>query len=129
MWVFTPFGFFSVVRHRQRPDNVLVRARVRADLVALGKRLLGRVPPIRRTPNADYPYRLEVSKARLGEFMRSTVLDLDYPNFKSEVARRQGLARAHAYHEVWSSLMSIEDPGARREGTGTSPAMLSISSR
>lgn len=31
--------------------------------------------------------------------------EIDYPNFKSEVARRQGHGRAGVYGEVWATLL------------------------
>lgn len=111
MWVFTSFGFFSVVQHRARPDHVLVRARDRADLVALVKRVGKPKPAIRHTPAADYPYRLELAKGRFASFMSSIALELDYPNFKGAVAERQGYERAAVYHDVWAKLRSIEVPG------------------
>jgi hypothetical protein len=35
-------------------------------------------------------------------------MDLDYSNFKNEVAARQGKARADRYHKVWSALYGME---------------------
>jgi hypothetical protein len=130
MWLFTPFGFFSVVAHREKPDAVLVRSRAREDLAELVKRLPGKKPPIRRTPAADYPFRVELRRARVAELVRSFVLDeLDYPNFKGAVAERQGFARAHAYHEVWSTLRGTEEPGARSLVAPSGSSRASISSR
>jgi len=34
--------------------------------------------------------------------------DIDYPNFKDEVARRQGAARAGVYHDVWAALLLLQ---------------------
>jgi hypothetical protein len=129
MWLFTPFGFFSVVAHRAHPDRVLVRSRVRADLVELAKREPGK-PVIRRTPEADYPYRIEIARRRLATIVQRFVLDeLDYPNFKGAVAERQGFGRAHAYHDVWERLRGTEDGGARSLAAPFGSARASVSSR
>lgn len=34
--------------------------------------------------------------------------DIDYPNFKDEVARRQGAAWAGVYHDVWATLLRLQ---------------------
>lgn len=106
MWIFTSFGFFSIVADRNDPRYLIVRARARADLEAFGGRL-GIRPnalAIRTTPEADYPFRLRAWRRTVGTVLESIALDVDYPNFKAEVARAQGDDRAHMYHEVWSVL-------------------------
>lgn len=35
--------------------------------------------------------------------------EIDYPNFKSEVARRQGYGRAGVYGEVWATLLGLQE--------------------
>lgn len=123
MWIFLPFGFFSVVSHRQRPKNVLIRARSYQDAEALRKYFddvretlgcgLGREFKrlvIETTPRADYRFRIEMVKE---EF--STILDmfvneeLNYDNFKNAVSK-QDPARARLYNEVWRLLREELQP-------------------
>ena len=119
MWLFTPFGFFSVVEIRRDPERLFVRARVRADLVALLKRIGARTP-IHRTPDADYPYRVVLPRETVAQAVADFVREgLRYPNFKDEVLRRQGSSRELAYHDVWTVMRGIEDDGAR---SATPPA-------
>lgn len=120
MWLFTPFGFFSCVAHRDEPDFICVRARARADLLAFLTRfpeLDGHVPDgaIIATPDADYPYRAIVTRTGLSEVLSAFVLDeLAYDNFKSEVGRVAGSARAKPLHDVWEVMHAVEDADARR---------------
>ena len=37
--------------------------------------------------------------------------DIDYANFKSEVAQRMGYAREQIYHEVWEAITALQQPG------------------
>lgn len=132
MWLFLPFGFFSIVAHRERPTDVLVRARSKVDLdtfadavdeavheVSNRRSVIPAKPSghaIQHTPRADYPFRLIVSRkvvtALLTRFLEGGGIDndppeLDYDNFKDRV----GVAnpeRAHLYLEVWSSMRKIE---------------------
>ena len=34
--------------------------------------------------------------------------EIDYPNFKAEVQRRQGRKRADVYHAVWATLLGLQ---------------------
>ena len=103
MWIFNKDGFFSAVAHREKPDHVMVRARRREDIEALA-RALGVEAEL--TPNADYAYRVTVSKSDFADYMQASVLDLDYPNFKSACAGHG--ARSRAYMDVWSVMNDFQ---------------------
>jgi hypothetical protein len=105
MWMFLPFGVFSVVSKAPAGDHeVLVRVRVRGDLDELRKRGL-KLSRTTATPSADYPFRAVASRQELADFMSRFLLDeLTYGNFKDEVARVQGHERSHVYHQVWDVL-------------------------
>ena len=112
MWLLTPFGFFSVVKHRTR-DCLIVRSRVHLDIRAMRDALPSVVSEPAHTPDADYPYRLEVTRAVLADAVREFVLNgIDYDNFKNEVARVQGRKRASIYGSVWAALRRLT-PGAQ----------------
>lgn len=119
MWVLTPLGFFSIVAHRQKPRVLLVRARVEADLKAFARRLPKPKPKLLRTPTADYPFRLEADRDVVGELLASLTAELAYPNFKNEVARRQGPERSALYHEVWETLQRLERSPDKLHRTNT----------
>lgn len=110
MWLFTNFGFFSVVE-KSGSGHLTVRARVRADLDRLRERYLPELGLTQAKGGTDYRWRAMVAHADLAAAMGRIVADLHYPNFKSEVAARQGKARAHRYGEVWEALYDMpEDP-------------------
>jgi hypothetical protein len=111
MWVFTLLGSFSIVAHRDRPGSVLVRARVEADLAAFVKGLPDPRPKIRRTPDADYLFRVVARKQHVADLLASYVADgIDYDNFKDAVAEAQGVPRAKVYHDVWRALLPLQHP-------------------
>ena len=76
MWLFTTFGFFSIV---QKPGqrHLCIRARSAADLDRLRARYLPALGPIETGTGTDYPHRAHVPRvSRLGwgdhvEFGRS----------------------------------------------------------
>jgi hypothetical protein len=110
MWLLTSVGFFSIV---QKPSDaaqgtLTVRARVKGDLEALRKRYLPTLGDIAESRTNDYRFRAVVPRAEVSAAMAKIVDELDYSNFKSEVAKTQGKAREHVYHEVWSVLYQLQ---------------------
>lgn len=123
MWVFTRYGFFSAVCARQGdgghgrpvdPGRVMVRARVRGHLEALQERFPDRLGgcDIREFAGTDYAFRLFVAKSVWAEALAELAAEMDYDNFKSEVARHQGSAGAaykNALGEVWSVMYRLQE--------------------
>lgn len=110
MWLITPIGFFSIV---QKPtdkarDTLTVRARVRSDLEALRDTCLPSLGEIKESPNNDYRFRAVAPRANVSAAAADLIAGLDYSNFKSEVARRQGVKREQLYHDVWHVLYSLQ---------------------
>ena len=112
MWLLTTFGFFSIV---QKPGDratgmLTVRARVRGDILSLRSKYLPGLGEIQATPDGDYAWRARVAKEELAAALGRIALDIDYANFKSEVAERMGYAREQVYHEVWETLAGLQQP-------------------
>lgn len=106
MWLMTAFGFFSIVQ-KTGQDFLTVRARVREDLDTLREHYLPTLSPTQAKSGTDYPWRATVAHPDLAQALGRIVLDLHYPNFKSEVARTQGKQRAHTYGQVWQTLYDL----------------------
>lgn len=108
MWIFTTSGFVSAVQNTD--GKLAVRARDALSLVDLAKLSESK---ILRTPTADYPYRVIIEREQLRTWLNSQIDDLDYPNFKSEVAIERGDEFAHALYPVWDAMHKVEDEEAR----------------
>lgn len=109
MWIITKIGFFSVV---QKPwdaakDTLTIRARVRADLERLNAYLPDMSDIIDRQ-DSDYRFRTVADRRAVSEAMAKLVADVDYDNFKNEVASRQGYGRASVYGHVWGELYRLQ---------------------
>ncbi len=107
MWLVTTQGFYSVVAHREDPDTLIVRARSREDLEALRDQ----VPDLEpfEDPSADYRHRAYVTRAEWLAAVAQLTCDVDYDNFKSAVAERQGRERAGVYGAVWADLLALQE--------------------
>ena len=107
MWLFTKQGFFSVVQHEHHKSTLLVRSRSKDDLENLQK-MIKRHPVIKKTPDADYLYRMVVMKEEFGKVASELALDIDYPNFKDEI-KKNDARRARLYSSVWWVMREIKD--------------------
>ena len=107
MWLITTFGFFSVVQ-KHGTDHLTVRARVAADLDALRDRYLPELGETITGAGTDYAHRATCSHAAFAAAQVKIALDIDYGNFKNQVAQTQGGARAKLYSELWSVLHKLE---------------------
>ena len=107
MWLCSKEGFFSVVQ-KEDSDRLDVRARVRADLVALSTQYLGNPQPMIYTfPNADYEYRIFLTHEEWANVLMQMAKNIDYPNFKRKVKQIQGHRRAHFYSDVWLTMAQM----------------------
>lgn len=135
MWLITPVGFFSIV---QKPsdvatDTLTVRSRVRADLEALREQYLPSLGAIQESQVNDYRFRAVAPRAEVASAMVSLVNQLNYSNFKDQVAQVQGAARAHLYHDVWDVLYRLQTqpqkygtPNKRETKPKAAPASVTV---
>ena len=108
MWIFTTIGFFSVVEDPEHPNTLKIRARAREDLEALRDRYLPDLEIV-ESSNTDYRFRAFVHRDEWEHAARSLAADIDYPNFKSAVAKRQGHSRAGRYARVWQIMYALQE--------------------
>jgi hypothetical protein len=109
IWILTTIGFFSIV---QKPCNkangtLTIRARVRDDLEGL-RAYLPDMSDIIESEDSDYRYRTVAKRETVMAALATLVADIDYDNFKNEVALRQGYRRAAVYGDVWQVLYGLQ---------------------
>lgn len=105
MWLFTKNSFVSVVQHRERPDDVLVRARVKKHLTRLFPE---KAKEIFQDAKADYHWRLILSKQELAARISAYILQsLDYDNFKA-AQEADDPAWMRFLHAVWGEGLRLQ---------------------
>ena len=92
----------------------MIRARVRGHLEALQARFPTQLATteVSETPDTDYRYRMFVDKAVWTPVLVGLSEEMEYDNFKSEVARHQGAAETNyeqALHDVWSVMYQLQN--------------------
>lgn len=112
MWLITEFGFFSVVAKAGDAEAgmLTVRARVRGDLEALGRRYLPTMGPIKASKATDYRFRARAPGAAVASAMALAIEGIGYDNFKSRIRKTQGPAREAVLHDVWHALYRLQRP-------------------
>lgn len=119
MWIFSRYGFFSAVCGRQpdglrlEKDRILVRARDRRHLQALKERFQDLLDgcDIRQSAGTDYAFRIVVDKHHWARVVTALAAEIDYGNFKAEVASHQGDEGSDyedALHEVWAVMRRLQ---------------------
>lgn len=111
MWIFTSKGMISIVRHREQPQTMMVRARQPEGLKALfpAEKLI-------ITPDADYRYRMEVPESDLINAIENELENMQYDNFKNSIVD-------HDYHtacsKVWLTLCNYQHGMTQQQATIT----------
>lgn len=108
MWLFTAFGFFSVIQ--KKGDDVLtIRGRARSDLLRLRRFYLPQLSEPVAHEGTDYPWRARCRHDDLAQAMTSIIRHMNYANFKDEVALSLGKSRAQRYAKVWQAMYGMDD--------------------
>lgn len=106
MWVYLTDALLSIVAHRDRPGELLVRARFDGDIEAVfpGAAVI-------ETPDADYRFRATVPRDVVAQAIAARVTAIDYPNFKGTLPHRSPAdrARADAYHTAHAAALEAQD--------------------
>lgn len=118
MWLFTSFGFFSIVQ-KAGDEHLTVRSRTQGDLARLRRHYLPALTPPSRQGGSDYPWRGTCTHAELAEALPRIVQHLTYDNFKSEVKRTLGPAREARYAKVWEALHALPEDLVEHAALGT----------
>jgi hypothetical protein len=80
MWIALTEGWLSIVAHRDKPDHLLVRARNPSHIRrTFGERVMY------TDANADYPFRADVPRGAVIDFLINRLERMTYDNFKNTI--------------------------------------------
>lgn len=100
MWICSSDSFLSVVKNRDDPSTLLVRAR--------GAGHIQRVFPgakVFTDPKADYLYRANTQRKVVAKTVAASIEQINYDNFKDSVEDDQLNV---AYLKVWSAMKKLQ---------------------
>jgi hypothetical protein len=107
MWLITKDGFFSVVHKDCAPDEVLVRARVKKDLVALAGTIDVECD-ISQSYKTDYQFRMVMPRADFCRYLVKYAEEMVYDNFKNSLNRKD-YHRRSVYSDIWADGMRLDE--------------------
>lgn len=116
MWIFLPNAMISIVAHRQRPDFLLVRARIKGDIERVFPGAI-----VTRSPRADYLYRATVHRDRVASTLSQHLVTMTYANVKGAIpvgdSRRRSFMHAtwHVMHSAQHAAEPFQGMDAREE--------------
>jgi hypothetical protein len=101
MWIFAKHGFLSIVQHRDRPDMLMVRARVRGDIAR-------HFPDAKiiRTNDADYLFRTILPKRCVAVRLFDMVREIDYDKVKPAFEDK---CRSGYYFDIWAITDQMQE--------------------
>ncbi len=126
MWVFTKYGFYSVVVARRAvyrdqgdciiksvrplPSQRFIRARVRKHLEKLQAVFAPlKAYPILEAAGTDYRYRMMVPKKVWAHAMQALTEEINYTNFKHAVHVHQGASGyEQSLKHIWGLLLDLQ---------------------
>ena len=114
MWLITSLGFFSIVCKPGDMESgmLTVRARVKSDLEELRHHCLPSLGAIVEGAGTDYRFRATAPRDEVAKALAKMIQQIDYGNFKNEVADKQGKHRAKVYGKVWDVLYELQEATA-----------------
>jgi hypothetical protein len=120
MWLFTQYGFYSVVSHYDNPKRLVVRARWRGDLVRLETLIPAEIRRglqyrIESTPKSDYPFRVELNREVFTQVMEKACDEIEYTNFKARALATLGRAIENVFMRVWVVMRENENADKQPE--------------
>jgi hypothetical protein len=102
MWLYTKYGFYSVVQHDRKEDHVVIRAREKRHLddLVLCFPLAFSGCKVVETPDADYSCRMVARKTDWAHAAALLARNVDYPNFKASIKNKP-------YHEMLMRIWGL----------------------
>jgi len=124
MWIFTRYGFVSIVCARKADgsideDTLMVRARSRKHLETLRARFPESEfakAEIISNAGTDYRFRVIVSKTGWAMVVSELVTEQTWSNFKNEASgyankMKSSTTYIHALHQVWEVMFRFQENG------------------
>jgi len=96
MWIATNKGWLSIVKHRNKENTLLVRARNKNHIESIFEDA-----KVYEDADADYPYRADINDDEVSCIIGDLLMGINYDNFKASV---DDYHYHHALVGVWQEM-------------------------
>lgn len=101
MWIFTKDGYIDIKQHKDDPDKLLVRARVKGDLEKIFPGCV-----VVEGGGVDYRFRTTLPRYTVAGYIIREIADMDYiEGFKTKADSK----RIPFYLRIWETLCDMQD--------------------
>ena len=100
MWIFLNKSFLSIIAVKDKPEILVVRARIAGDIECVFPEA-----EVLTDIGSDYKYRAFIPRKRVAEAMTTEVMNINYTNFKKSV---NSYNRELAYFDVWARMIDYQ---------------------
>lgn len=110
MWLFTKYGFYSIVQDEKDKNIFKVRARKKGDLQELKSNLKDVSDcSIHQDLKADYRFRIFINSKQFQSLMIHFTNSLDYTDFKNSIYENKSQKdKLDSYHKVWDVMYEYQ---------------------
>ena len=105
MWIFTETGFVSAVKKPDDDGKYAIRARDEESLAGL---ITATGAELITTTNSDYKYRVILEPEQFVAWLVEQASNIEYSNFKNQVAKTRGYKYTEALHDVWHAMLKTQ---------------------
>lgn len=102
MWLFGQRGMFSIVQHKDNPEILIVKARMKGDIEQHWPNAT-----IERNEHYDYLYRANLRRNEVAYTIQEMVKAIDYTSYKGELHDRK--RRYPYYLRIWEVLSDMQE--------------------
>jgi hypothetical protein len=106
MWIFNKTGCMSIVFRDCEDDELLVKARVRHDLVKLCKEL-NIEPKISEEGGLEHFFTMPIKRHLLAKYLSDYIHAIRYPNVRHNITEPNDHLRRKIYLKVWEAGMEL----------------------
>lgn len=110
MWLFTKYGFYSIVQDENDKSIYKVRARKKTDLQELQRNVTEiSGGSIQQDNQADYRFRIFINQQQFKAVMNHLSNTLDYSNFKDSIySNKSQKDKLESYHQIWDVMYEYQ---------------------
>lgn len=110
MWIFTKYGYFSIVKDQRNSEHYQIRSRTLNDIKNVVKLLELTDKYIITTSNADYLYRIVIDKSDYKSFMDQITESVNYTNFKDMTHNTlDQIDKSELLLEIWCIMKEYQE--------------------
>jgi hypothetical protein len=106
MWIFNKTGFMSIVFRDCEDDELLVKTRIKNDLIKLCKEL-NIEPKISEDGGLEFFFTMPIKRQLLAKYLSDYIYGIRYPIVRNSITEPNDPLRRKTYLKVWEAGLEL----------------------